>query len=106
MLLADTLTDAELLHLPVEKLLYRLFHQESVRLLDVSPVNFACRCSRARVERTLKALGQSEVQQILEEDGAVEVRCEFCNTAYALDAVDIGHLFSGDPQLDFSQTRH
>lgn len=104
--LANTLTDVELLHLPVERLLYRLFHQESVRLLGASPVNFACRCSRERVERTLKALGQDEVKQILEEDGEVEVRCEFCNTAYALDAVDIGHLFSGDLQPDFNQTRH
>lgn len=105
-LLADTLTDTELLHLPVEKLLHRLFHQESVRLLGASPINFACRCSRGRVERTLKALGESEVQQILEEDGEVEVRCEFCNTAYALDAVDIGRLFAGDHQPDFNQTRH
>jgi molecular chaperone Hsp33 len=105
-LLADTLTETELLHLPVEKLLYRLFRQESVRLLGASPVNFACRCSRGRVERTLKALGQGEVKQILEEDGQVEVRCEFCNTTYGLDAVDIGHLFSGDHQPDFNQTRH
>ncbi len=105
-LLADTLTDAELLHLPVEKLLHRLFHQESVRLLGASPVNFACRCSRERVELTLKALGQREVKQILEEDGEVEVTCEFCNTTYALDAVDIGHLFAGDHQPEFNDTLH
>ncbi|MDH3315979.1 MAG: Hsp33 family molecular chaperone HslO [Gammaproteobacteria bacterium] len=104
--LADTLTDTELLHLPVEKLLYRLFHQETVRLLGASPVNFACRCSRERVERTLKALGHTEVKQILEEDGEVEVRCEFCNTTYALDAVDIGHMFSGEHQPGFNETRH
>lgn len=104
--LADTLTDSELLHLPVEKLLYRLFNQESVRLLGASPVNFACRCSRKRVERTLRALGDSEVNQILKEDGEVEVRCEFCNTAYAFDAVDIGHMFSGEHQPGLNETRH
>lgn len=104
--LADTITEEELLHLPVEQLLYRLFHEESVRLLDASPVNFACRCSRERVEQTLKALGFDELKQILEEDGKVEVRCEFCNTEYALDAVDVGHLFAGELQPDFNQTRH
>ncbi len=104
--LADTLTNAELLHLPVEKLLYRLFHQESVRLLGSSPINFACRCSRERVERTLKALGYKEVKQIVEEDGDVEVRCEFCNTEYALDVVDVEHLFAGDFQPGPSDTRH
>lgn len=104
--LADTLTDAELLHLPVEHLLRRLFHQESVRLLRSSPVNFACRCSRERVERTLKALGYDEINQILEEDGGVSVRCEFCNREYSLDAVDVGHLFSGGAQPAPGDTRH
>ena len=104
--LADTITEEELLHLPVEQLLYRLFHEESVRLLDASPVNFACRCSRDRVEQTLKALGFDELKQILEEDGKVEVRCEFCNTTYSLDAVDVGHLFAGELQPGFNQTRH
>ena len=104
--LASTLTDAELLHLPVERLLYRLFHQESVRLLGSSPVGFACRCSRERVNNTLRAIGYPEVKQILEEDGAVVVRCEFCNTAYNLDAVDIEHLFASAHQPDASDTRH
>ena len=104
--LADTLTDEELLHLPVERLLYRLFHQESVRLLGSSPVAFACRCSRERVDMTLKALGYPEVKQILEEDGHVSVRCEFCNSTYDLDAVDIEHLFAGFHGASPSTARH
>jgi len=104
--LANTLTNAELLHLPVERLLYRLFHQESVRLFRSSPVGFACRCSRERVNSTLKTLGYAEVKQILEEDGLVSVRCEFCNSAYDLDAVDIEHLFASAHQPAVSDTRH
>jgi molecular chaperone Hsp33 len=104
--LAATLTNAELLHLPVERLLYRLFHQESVRLLGSSPVAFACRCSRERVHSTLRALGYAEIKQILTEDGLVSVRCEFCNTEYMLDAVDAEHLFAGAHQPAASDTRH
>lgn len=104
--LASTLTNSELLHLPVNQLLYRLFHQETVRLLGSSPVGFACRCSRERVDNTLKALGYAEVKQILEEDGNVSVRCEFCNSTYELDAVDVEHLFASAHQVDLSDTRH
>ncbi len=104
--LANTLTDAELLHLPVEHLLYRLFHQESLRLLGSSPVEFACRCSRERVNNTLKALGYAEVKQIQEDDEVVSVRCEFCDTTYDLDAVDIEHLFASAHPPGTSTTRH
>jgi len=104
--LAATLSDAELLHLPVERLLYRLFHQESVRLLGSSPVAFACRCSQNSVDGTLQALGYGEIKQILKEDGLVSVRCEFCNTNYALDAVDIEYLFAGAHRPAASDTRH
>lgn len=104
--LASTLTDAELLHLPVERLLYRLFHQEPVRLLGSSPLGFACRCSRERVNNTLKAIGYPEMKQTLEQDGAVSVRCEFCNAVYNFDAVDIEHLFASARHPAASDARH
>jgi molecular chaperone Hsp33 len=42
----------------------------------------------------LQSLGQAEVQSILAEQGAVEVRCDFCNRAYEFDAVDTAQLFA------------
>ena len=43
----------------------------------------------------LQSLGQAEVQSILEEQGHVEVRCDFCNRAYEFDNVDVARIFSG-----------
>ncbi len=97
--LADTITRAELLSLDVEELLYRLFHEEQVRLYDPQPLSFRCGCSRERVGQALVAIGEGEVAQILDEMGSIEVNCEFCNARYRFDAVDAAALFlpaSGD----------
>jgi molecular chaperone Hsp33 len=102
--LAATVSRNELLALPAETLLYRLFHEERVRLFDAEPVAFRCGCSRERIERLLVSLGREEVESIVAEQGAVEVTCEFCNRRYRLDAVDAAMLFSGT--AGGSDTRH
>jgi molecular chaperone Hsp33 len=91
--LAATLTVGELLGLPENKLLRRLFPEDDVRLFSPTPVFFQCRCSRDRVAGILRSLGEPEIQSILAERGSVEVRCEFCNRAYAFDPVDCAGVF-------------
>jgi molecular chaperone Hsp33 len=103
--LADTVTDPELLYLPGEQLLYRLFHEEKVRMFEPDPVVFRCGCSRERIERVLLGLGREEVESVLEEQGAVEADCEFCNRRYLFDRVDIGALFAGDIKIPPTMTR-
>ncbi|HVN41771.1 MAG TPA: Hsp33 family molecular chaperone HslO [Steroidobacteraceae bacterium] len=96
-LVADTVTGDELARLEDRELLRRLFAEDDVRMFEPAPAYFRCRCSRERVENMLRALGREEVQSVLEEFGQVEVRCEFCNRAYRLDAVDCAALFSAVP---------
>jgi molecular chaperone Hsp33 len=91
--LAATLTAGELFELPEAKLLQRLFPEDDVRLFSPTPVFFQCRCSRERVAGILRSLGEPEIKSILVERGAVEVRCEFCNRAYAFDPVDCAGVF-------------
>jgi len=91
--LTDTLTASELLTLPPETLLLRLFHQEDVRLYDAEPLQFACSCSRERTLRALASLGAPELRSILAEQGHIEVTCEFCNEQRLFHAADIDALF-------------
>jgi molecular chaperone Hsp33 len=92
--LFDTLSRAELLELPAETLLYRLFHEEGVRLLQQDPLQFGCSCTRDRVGGMLLSLGRAEAFESV-QDGRVEVICEFCGQHYHFDPVDLEQLFSG-----------
>lgn len=93
-MLADTVSERELLSLSVQDLLRRLFHEEELRLFEPEPVAFRCGCSRARIADTLRAIGQAEVDQIIQDEGSVGVTCEFCNRDYRFDAVDARELFA------------
>jgi molecular chaperone Hsp33 len=81
-MLFDTVSAEELFALEPNDLLYRLFHQESVRVLDSLALSFACSCSRERVENALISLGEDEMAESLEENGDITVHCDFCGQAY------------------------
>ncbi len=102
--LLATLTPDELLDLPVETLLLRLFHEEGVRLQAPQPLAFACSCSRQRVGDMLHSLGRDECAATLAEQGSVQVDCEFCNRRYVFDEAEIAALFAGDAPA--TATRH
>ncbi len=105
--LTATLSERELLELPAQDLLYRLYHEESVRLFEPSALDFGCSCSEQRVEAMLRALGQDEAQAALDaNDGVVEVTCEFCAAQYHYDPVDIERVFSEVPAAPGSDRSH
>lgn len=94
--LSQTITRRELLNIPPEQMLHRLFHQEKVSYFEPKSLRFACSCSRERVADMLKSLGQDEVASVIEEQNEVTVHCEHCNECYVFDAVDAMALFHGE----------
>jgi molecular chaperone Hsp33 len=90
----ERLSPADLLACPVEELLERGFAEHDMRLFRGAPVQFECRCNQGRVSGLLRALGADEVRDILQEQGAVTVTCEFCHRPYRFDAVDVEALFA------------
>jgi molecular chaperone Hsp33 len=85
---------APLLSDDLEVLLARGFAGHDLRVFRGAPVQFECRCSQGRVAGLLRALGPGEVRDVLREQGAVTVTCEFCQRPYRFDAVDVETLFS------------
>ncbi|WP_226002643.1 Hsp33 family molecular chaperone HslO [Paenibacillus sp. BJ-4] len=65
-----------------------------VRVLDETDIHFQCECSRERVEKTLVSLGESELTQLIEEEGQAEVVCHFCNEAYQFNKDDLQNLLN------------
>jgi len=106
--LLDTVLPEELLHTDAETLLARLFRDEDRRLFSPRPLRFHCPCSRQRVARVLRSLGEQELQAIIAERGNVEVACEFCSEQYRFDQLDIGGVLAGDSDngSDASDTVH
>ena len=94
--LTATLGRDELLSTSPEEVLYRLYHEEVVRLFKPRPLAFGCSCSRERVEAMLRSLGREEIEATLaSQNGMIEVTCEFCARQYTFDRVDAEHLLSG-----------
>ncbi|RAO77004.1 Hsp33 family molecular chaperone HslO [Dyella jiangningensis] len=103
--LTATLGQEELLTTAPEQLLYRLYHEESVRLFEPRPLAFGCSCTRERVEAVLRSLGRDEVEAALEaREGEIEVICEFCAQRYTFDRIDAEHLLSPSPQASAPST--
>lgn len=91
--LCQTIEAPELLAQTSETLMHRLFWQTPIVGLESLEISWRCGCDRTRVASMLRGLGQKEVNAILQEQGRVEVTCEFCGTPYRFDAVDATALF-------------
>ena len=98
--------DVELLNLPTETLLTRLFHEEDVRLFEASTTQFYCSCSRESVANMLRLLGSEEITSLIEERGNIEVHCDFCNKLYAFDQIDAAQLMIAEAVIATSKKIH
>ena len=90
----EAVTAADLLHFTGEELLMQDFRQHDVRIFAGVPAKFECRCDTQRVDSMLRGLGQEEVREVLKEQGAVTVTCDFCNRPYEYDAAAVDALFA------------
>ncbi|MBA4501633.1 Hsp33 family molecular chaperone HslO [Marinobacterium marinum] len=106
-MLAATLRDHELLELDNESLLYRLFHEETCRLYEPQALTFKCDCSRERSAEALKFMTEQELLDMLtQQNGSIDVGCQFCNQQYHFDETDIRALFSEPGYLDEDGRMH
>jgi len=74
-----------------DRLLYRLFHEDGVRVYRSRELSDSCRCSRQRVTGMLRGLPMSELED-LKIDGELVVTCEFCNRRYGFGEDDLAGL--------------
>ena len=104
--LATTVQPDELLDMAAERMLYRLFHENPVRIFGARPLEARCTCSRERTLNALYAIGATEVEDILRELGSVTMDCEFCNQRYTFQRDDLGDLLGAAPATDAPPTLH
>jgi molecular chaperone Hsp33 len=90
--LFETLGEDELVDPTVssELLLYRLFHEDGVRLFEPRPLRAFCRCSQDRILGVLQSFGADERTGMVEADGKIRVTCEYCSRVYEIEPDAVG----------------
>ena len=101
--LTTTIKDEELFGLDAEEILYRLYHQDKVRVFDPQAIEFRCTCSRARCEGALLQIDKEEAVSMVQELGKIDMHCDYCGAHYEFDGIDIETLFSRAPGNDANQ---
>lgn len=91
MILMESATDEELLTLAPEEMLFRLFHEDGVRVFEPKPLQAKCRCSMEKVEGVLITLSPEDIAHIT-VDGKVRMTCEFCSREYQFDPADVKRM--------------
>jgi molecular chaperone Hsp33 len=93
MVLMSSATAAELVDpdLSPHRLLFRLFHEDGVRVYDTHSLEARCRCSRERIEGILRLFSPDELDEMRQE-GVTTVTCEFCNQSYIFDEADLDRI--------------
>jgi len=91
--LAETLRAGELtdLDLPLETLLWRLFHEEEeVRVLSSVSLAKGCRCSFDHIRSVISRFPADERAEMVDDDGFISVDCEFCSRVFPIRLEELG----------------
>lgn len=87
MVLLGTASDEELLDplLRPDDLLFRLFHEDGVRVFTPLALNPGCGCDEERVWNMLQSFPLNDLEGMRQEDGGITVTCQFCSRVYRFD---------------------
>ena len=78
-----------------EAMLREVLSDFDIEILESSPIEYRCYCSRDRVERALISLGKDELEGILAEQGGCELTCQFCDEIHRFSAEELRALIDG-----------
>jgi len=90
--LTNTLKAEEVFSLDAQTLLYRLYHQEEVRLFEPQNVEYQCSCSEEKCLNAISHIQPDEIRNILAEEGNISMTCDYCLTTYEFNQTKLQHL--------------
>lgn len=65
-----------------EQILEIILGEFGVEITDTIETGFHCDCSKERVSRAIATLNKKDLDDIINDGEAIEVKCQFCNKAY------------------------
>jgi molecular chaperone Hsp33 len=77
-----------------EDLIHLVLPDFEWEILESTPVEYRCYCSRERVESTLLSLGREELQQMIADGENAKVECQFCDADYTFTPTELQELLN------------
>ena len=78
-----------------EAMLRHALSDFDLEILERSPIEYRCYCSRDRMERSLISLGPEELQAMIDEQGSADLTCRFCDNVQHFSRVDLEAMVRG-----------
>lgn len=75
-----------------EEILEIIAGDMGVEILDKIPTKFHCDCNKAKVEKVIVSIGEKDIQEMIDENKDIEVKCHFCNTAYQFSVDELNNI--------------
>lgn len=96
-MLLGTCTDGEIVSpvLATSDVLFRLFHEDGVRIYSPTHVRFKCRCTRDKVVNILRTIPRPELEEVCKKEGRVSIKCEFCSEEYVYTSGQLDEVYDG-----------
>lgn len=77
-----------------EDMLEQLLEGLDPVITDRIPTQFACNCSKERVEKALASIGKKDLKEIIQDGKPIEMNCHFCNTTYTFSIEDVKRVLA------------
>lgn len=72
-----------------EMIIEYILGEFGVTIFDHIPTKFYCNCTKERVEKAIISIGKKDIQEMIDEEKAIEVNCHFCNTNYKFEVNEL-----------------
>lgn len=73
-------------------LLQEVLGEFDLEVLETTPVEYRCQCSRERVSRALISMGRRELEALIRDQGCAELTCQFCDKVYQFSKEELEQL--------------
>ena len=75
-----------------EQILETVLEGMDIEYTDTLPTQFACNCSKERVEKALISVGRKDIQEMINDGETIEMHCHFCNTSYPFTVEELKEI--------------
>lgn len=75
-----------------EMLLRQVLNGFTMELLETTPVEYRCYCSRERMKNALRSMGKEQLLDLIADQGRAEMTCQFCDKIHVFEREELGAL--------------